>query len=112
MTKYYSLIYVNIDSPSESYLIKIVKIRNNGDIYDYLTNKYLKYKKTDKEYGLDSLFFRIDSIIDKMEQPESDSEFSLDYSVIYEIIKDDCSSDMFDRVVISNISNKFITTVN
>lgn len=63
MPKYYSLLYVHYEDPNSCYVTNIVKVNDNVNIYDYLTNIYLDYLKTGGAGGFDILCDRLDSMI-------------------------------------------------
>jgi len=99
MPKYYSLLYINCDSPRECYVSNIIKISSSADIYDYLTNVYLKYKKTNDSGKYKTLCDRLDIMIESMKYDEDDID--VDYENVYKWIKDDCSEDHFDKIVVT-----------
>ena len=97
MPKYYSLLYINCDNPNECYVIDVIKINNYINIYDYLTNVYLEYRKTKNAGKFKTLCDRLDSMIDDMEHDD------IDYDNVCEWIKNDCGEDNFDKIIISEV---------
>ena len=97
MPKYYSLLYIDCDSSKSCYVIDIIKTNNDIDIYDYLTKKYLKYKKTSKAGNFGILCDRLDTIVDYMKYDDKDIE----YDDVYDWIKNDCNQDDFDSIIVS-----------
>jgi hypothetical protein len=99
---YYSLMKMNCDSSRESYAFKIIKIKGDIDVYDFLTKLYFKYRlKGDVNLHEDDYFknyrqlmHALDSIIDK-------NEFNLvTYDMVYKWLIDDCKETKFDQVYI------------
>jgi hypothetical protein len=96
MPKYYSLFSMNCDNPRNCYVTNIIKLSKNADIYDYLTNIYLQYKKTNDRGNFGRLCGRLDCMISKMEY-----ENDITYDNVYEWIKNDCGEDDFDKIIVT-----------
>lgn len=95
MPKYYSLLYINCDSPRSCNVLNIVRIHNKTNIYDHLTKAYLDYKKTTFSGPFYDLCCRLDHMIETCKY-----EDKITHKNVRRWIKNSCSEDNFDKIYI------------
>jgi len=100
LPKYYTLLLANCDKGTNSSVINLVRIDPELDIYDYLTNMYLDYRSNGKMGNFDAFFERLNSIAKKNKFMKTDN---IGYNKVYEWIKDNCSDDDFDEVIVEEV---------
>jgi hypothetical protein len=71
MVKYYTLQYIYEDCASAAQ-VDIIRADDDVNIYNYLTDKYLEYRKTKKADDLKNFCNHLDYIIDSLARDELD----------------------------------------
>lgn len=92
------LLYINCDDTNGSHVKKVIETEDNVDIYDFLTKIYLLYLQSNiKNPEFDFLYYRLDELAERCQLNKN----LLQYSKIYEIMKDDSSKDKWDYIKIT-----------